>query len=272
MGFKELPDIEIIRKALKISDPVTRAILLFMSSSGCARAETRNLTIQDFIDSTNNEFLSYHHSNNIYEVIDILKDKEDIVPIFYLKRQKTNKAYFTFCTPEAVQEILTYLASRPTKLSNTDKLFDVGFTKFNECFQTVNDKLGLGRLENGRRKFTSHMLRKFHSTTLWNEKVSAEVVDALQGRGKDQTHSSYFFENPLKLREIYIENMKHLCINWDITNLDLKSPEYQELESKYHEKEAEIKELDNRLSTIENILLDKDESHKELLDYYSLEE
>ena len=264
MGFKDLPDREIIKKALKISDPVTRAMILYMSSSGSARAETRNLTIQDFIDSTNNKFISYHNSNDIYEVIRELKDHDDIVPIFHLKRQKTNKFYYTFCTPEAVAEIITYLASRPKKLKPTDPLFDVGYTKFNECFQHTNDKLGLGRLENGRRKFTSHMLRKFHSTTLWNEKVPAEVVDALQGRGKDQTHASYFYENPLKLREIYIENMQHICINWDITNIDLKSPEYQKLEAKYKEKEDEIKEMKETLSQMDDVLarLDKLEKNR----------
>ena len=253
MGFKDLPDREIIKKALKISSPVARAIFLFMCSSGSARAETRNLTIQDFIDSTNNEFVSYHNKNDIYDVINELQGRDDIIPIFHLKRQKTNKLYYTFCSPEAVNEIITYLASRTKKLSNDDPLFDVGFTKFNECFQDANDNLGLGRLENGRRKFTSHMLRKFHSTTLWNEKVPEEVVDALQGRGKDQTHASYFYENPLKLREIYIEKMQYLCINWDITNLDLKSPEYQKLETKYKEKEAEFNNMNERLSKLEMI-------------------
>ena len=250
MGFKDLPDREIIRKALKISDTVTRAIILFMSSSGSARAETRNLTIQDFIEATNNKYVSYHHSNDIYEVIKELKDHDDIVPVFHLKRQKTNKAYYTFCTPEATSEIITYLASRPKKLKPDDPLFDVGYTKFNECFQHTNDKLGLGRLANGRRKFTSHMLRKFHSTTLWNEKVPLEVIDALQGRGKDQTHSSYFYENPLKLREIYIENMQHLAINWDITNINVKSKEYIELE---RENTSLRNDLDNILYRIEKL-------------------
>mgnify|MGYP002525455688 CR=1 FL=1 len=254
MGFKDLPDHEVIKKALKISNPVTRAIILFMSSSGCARAETRNLTIQDFINSTNNEFVSYHQSNDIYEVIKELKDKDDIIPIFHLKRQKTNKAYYTFCTPEAVNEIITYLASRTKKLNPDDPLFDVGFTKFNECFQHTNDRLGLGRLENGRRRFTSHMLRKFHSTTLWNEKVPAEVVDALQGRGKDQTHASYFYENPLKLREIYIENIQHLCINWDVHNISFKSEEYLQLEKENTELKNDLNTILDRIEKLEKIL------------------
>ena len=39
-----------------------KAIILFISSSGCARQETLNITIQDFIEATH----EYHNSNDIY--------------------------------------------------------------------------------------------------------------------------------------------------------------------------------------------------------------
>ena len=63
ISFKDLPDKEIIKKALKISNPLMRAIILFEVSSGCAKRETLNITIQDFIDATS----EYHNSNNIYQ-------------------------------------------------------------------------------------------------------------------------------------------------------------------------------------------------------------
>ena len=50
--FNDLPDKEVIKKALDISNPRIRAIILFISSSGCGRRETVNLTIQDFINAT----------------------------------------------------------------------------------------------------------------------------------------------------------------------------------------------------------------------------
>ena len=231
MGFKDLPTKEILKKALKISEPLIRAILLFMSSSGSARVDTLNLTIQSFINATNNEYISYHNSDDIYDVLNELKDRNDVVPIFEITRQKTNKYYYTCCSPEAVTEIVDYLASRTTKLKPESPLFDLGKGKFIDSFRNINDTLGLGRLSNGNRRFTSHMLRKFHSTMLWNEKVSTDIVDALQGRGKDQTHSSYFYENPLKLREIYIEHLNCLTINADVSNINFKSEEYIKLEN-----------------------------------------
>ena len=98
------------------------------------------------------------------------------------------------------------------------------------------------------------MLRKFHASQLFNDNCSIEFVDALQGRGKDATHSSYFMENPEKLREEYINHLDCLMINWN--NITYKSPEYLELEGKYQEKEVEVKTMNNRLSAIEEMLFD----------------
>ena len=44
------------------------------------------------------------------------------------------------------------------------------------------------------------MLRKFHASSLYNHEngLSLEEIDALQGRGKDNTHSAYFMEDPIK--------------------------------------------------------------------------
>lgn len=98
------------------------------------------------------------------------------------------------------------------------------------------------------------MLRKFHASQLFNDNCSIEFVDALQGRGKDATHSSYFMEDPEKLREEYINHLDCLMINWN--NITYKSPEYLELEGKYQEKEVEVKTMNNRLSAIEEMLFD----------------
>lgn len=262
MGFKDLPDKDIIKKALKVANPVMRAIILFMSSSGSARAETRNLTIQDFIDATNNKYISYHQSDNIYEVINQLKNRDDIIPVFHMKRQKTNKYYYTFCSPEASSEIINYLSSRTVKLTPETPLFDVSQQMFSIYFREINNKLGLGKLDNRRAKFTSHMLRKFHSTSLWNEKVSVEIVDTLQGRGKDQTHSSYFWENPLKLRELYIDHMDCLTINLDVNSLSIKSPEFVKLESENVELRKLNDETNKRMDDLEKLVLGSISSEK----------
>ena len=206
--FDKLPDRTIIKQALRITDsPLMRAIILFMSSSGCSMAETINLTIHDFIEATT----EYHNETDIYRVLETLKDQEDIVPTFKLRRQKNKKFYYTFCTPEATTEIINYLISRKKQLTDTDQLFKIHevwlFTKFAE----INDQLNLGYVGKHRR-FRSHMLRKYHASYLKNAGMSKDDVNMLQGKSRNTTDESYFYDDPKKMKEKYIEYMGAVTI------------------------------------------------------------
>lgn len=207
--FEDLPTKEIIKDAINITNPIMQAIILFISSSGCARQETLNITIQDFIDATR----EYHDSEDIYEIITILIKRDDVVPTFKLKRQKTNKFYYTFCSPEAVTYILNYLIISKRKLKNEDKLFKTNLDYLNNYFNEINESLNLGKVRKYN-PFRSHMLRKFHASILYNHEngLSLEEIDALQGRGKNNTHASYFMENPKNLKEKYINSLKSILI------------------------------------------------------------
>ena len=63
--YTDLPDKQQIQKILEISTTLQKALILFMCSSGCAKKETLNLTIQDFIEATKD----YHNSEDIFQVI-----------------------------------------------------------------------------------------------------------------------------------------------------------------------------------------------------------
>ena len=252
LTFKDLPDKEIIKASLNITTPLMKAIILFMSSSGCARTETLNITIQDFIESTKD----YHNSNDIYDVIDILNQRDDVVPTFKIHRQKTNKWYYTFCSPEAVQSIINYLLTVNKPLKNNDRLFDYHETTVCYKFNEINTELNLGK-KGTYNRMRSHMLRKFHASQLKNHGMSIEEVNSMQGKSKNIVDEVYFFEDPEVLRQKYIKHMEAVTINLDVNNIDIKSKEYLELESKYHEKETEMEKMDSRLATIENILLNK---------------
>ena len=248
INYNDLPTKEIIKKALNITTPRMKAIILFMSSSGCAKRETLNLTIQDFIESTKN----YHNSNNIYDVIKELQERDDIIPTFRLLRQKTNKHYYTFCSPEAVHAICNYLLTFE-ELDPTSKLFPIHEDYITILFINLNNKLGLGKRGTYNR-LRSHMLRKWHASQLYNDGMSMDEVDALQGRRKDTTHTAYFMENPSKLKEKYIEHLDCLTINLDVNSLNLKSNEYIELE---RENNSLRNDLDNILYRIEKLERDK---------------
>ena len=240
ISFKDLPDKKIIKASLHISNPLMVAIILFMSSSGSARTEMLSLSIQDFIDSTR----LYHNSNDIYEVLDIIKERDDVVPTWKIHRQKTDKWYYTFSSPEATTAIVNYLLSIKKPLKNTDRLFQYHEVTVCYKFQEINDELGLGK-KGTYNRFRSHMLRKFHASNLKNHGMSKEDINEMQGKGQNLVDEAYFFDDPNILREKYIEHMDAITINMDINNIDIKSPEYLELEKLYQEIESELSEIDN---------------------------
>jgi integrase len=247
MTYSKLPDKEIIRAALDIASPVMKPIILFMCSSGCARTETLNLTIQDYIESTK----EYHNSNNIYEIIETLNQIDNVVPTFNILRQKTNKYYTTFCSPEAVNSINNYLLSREN-LTKESKLFKINKSYFNLKFIEINNELGLGKVGTFNR-FRSHMLRKFHASTLMNDGMSRETVNDLQGKKKNAVDEVYFYNNPETLKEEYIQHLPALTIMQEVEKITIKSPEVQRMELENKELKDNVKDILARLHNLEQI-------------------
>lgn len=135
-SYYDLPTRGDIRKVCSISSNAFRALVLFISSSGCAKAETLSLTVGDFVKASDD----YHDGGSIDDVLNCLIGRRDIVPTFYLKRIKTNKFYHTFCSPEASHHIVKYLMSKDN-LSLDDKVFDFTDASLIYNFKKVNDSL-----------------------------------------------------------------------------------------------------------------------------------
>lgn len=207
--FDDLLSKEELQGIVDEADPLIEAIVLFGVSSGCARAEMLSITLDDFIESTKD----YHNGGSIQEILVTLLARNDVVPTFKIRRVKTNKYYYTFCSPEAVRSICNYLiiSQRKFKGHNEDKLFKINRDYLNTGFKEINDKLGLGEV-NGYKRLRSHMLRKFNASHLYDDGMSMEDVDAIQGRAKDETHNAYFKDNPIKLKEKYIEHLDAVTV------------------------------------------------------------
>ena len=235
--FKDLPDKEIIREAITTVSPVMKAVILFICSSGCGRAETLSLTIQDYIDALS-EYLP-NRRMDIYEIIDFINENENIVPTFNVRRIKTNKYYTTYCSPEAVMAINAYILSRTDNITNESQLFKIYESYLITYFQKINDRLGLGRIGNYRR-FRSHMLRKFHASALYNDGMSKDYVNDLQGKAKNKTDEAYFMTNPEDLKYEYIQHLPAVTINQDVEKLSIKSPEFMQMESENKQLQTEI--------------------------------
>ena len=249
--FKDLPDKEVIRAVLEISGPLMKALILFMSSSGCARTETLNITLQDYIDSVQ----EYVETQDIIEIIETTNKMEDIVPTFNILRVKTNKYYTTYCSPEAVHSINSYLLSRTDSLNPTSPLFKTHPMYLLHRFSELNDELGLGKI-NTYRRFRSHMLRKFHASSLYNDGMSIDKVNDLQGKSKTLTDQSYFMVNPEDLKQEYIQHLPCLLMSKDVERVTVKSPEFYKLEQEnreYKEREDKINSILERLDRLEKM-------------------
>ena len=235
--YTDLPDKEIIRRALNIADPQTRAIILLITTSGMGRTETTNLTIQDFINATK----EYHNKEDIHEVLKELDPNTDIIPTWRIHRQKTNKYHFTFTSPESTRAIIYYLENKEDCLTNTSRLFDYDYSYLGKKFGQINRKLGLGKVGKYNR-FRSHMLRKYHATQLSQGEngLTYDEIDALQGRSKEKTRQSYFLNNPDDLKRKYARNINQVLILGEVKQVDTQ--EYYELKKKYEKLEANIKE------------------------------
>jgi len=223
--YDDLPTKNHIQKALSISSCEMRAIILFMATSGTAKAETLSLTVHDFIKATKD----YHDNNGLDNILNSLEERDDIVPTWYLKRIKTDKFYYTFNHPEATKEIVKYLKSRE-KIDRDDKLFPLSPSLLLSRFQRINDSLGLG-FKGKYRFFRSHTLRKFHASNIG---LSAENIDSLQGRSKNIVHETYIKPNPEKLKRIYIKAMDNLSLSDRILNNKINTETKKEEKKEYN--------------------------------------
>lgn len=205
-NYYDLPTKDHIRLVTEKYDILIRSIVLFMSSSGTAKAETLSLTVEDWIKGCRE-----YYNNTLTDlslILDELNKKQEVIPTLYLRRIKTDKYYYTFCSSEASKEVIKYLMMRKN-LKMSDPLFDIKPSTLLTRFQEINDENGWG-FKGNYRFFRSHALRKFHASNLG---IGAEYIDALQGRSKNQIHSTYIKTNPEKLKKIYKENMENVMIN-----------------------------------------------------------
>lgn len=252
--YKDLPDKDIIREAVAVASPFMKAIILFICSSGCGRAETLNLTIGDYIDSLS-EYLPKRRMN-IYDVLELISDNNNIVPTFNIRRVKTNKYYTTYCSPEAVKAINAYILTRTDYLTDVIPLFKTHPQYLIDNFQTINDQLGLGRVGKYNR-LRSHMLRKFHASALYNDGMSLDKVNDLQGKAKNKTDQAYFMINPEDLKYEYIQHLPAVTINKDVEKLSIKSPEYMKMEKENAEYKERLDQLTNDIASIMKRLPDE---------------
>ena len=243
-----LPDRELLTECLQISTPLVRSIILLMSSSGISRIDLLNLTIQDYLQATQD----YHdHPESVkYAIQDM--EEVDVIPVFHLRRQKTSQHYFTFCSHEAVKMINSYLLTRKETLTKDKPLLKINKRYINTVFEKLNQYFHLGKVGNYNR-LRPHMLRKYHASQLAEAGMPTEHINILQGRKvTGVAHESYIRVNPDKLRDEYIEALPYLVIE-DINKFKTENQQLKEENQSYKEKEEKINNILERLERLEKM-------------------
>lgn len=251
--FTQLPNIKILKQAIDISThPLIKAFILFLSSSGLSKVDALKLTLNDWLIATSQYT---NDEKDVYKAINILRKRDDVVPTFSMRRTKTKKFFTTFCSPEATLAICNYLDSRKDHMTPESKLFKKSESWFDRVFHELNTKLELGETDNGYIILRCHNLRKFHSTSLKNDGLSIDFVNALQGKSKTTVDEVYFLDDPETLKQEYIKHLNCLTVNMDVHNVDFKSKEYIELESENNELRKQNDETTRRLDNLEKIVM-----------------
>ncbi|WP_458454402.1 tyrosine-type recombinase/integrase [Methanobrevibacter sp.] len=256
ISYKDLPDKEIIKHAVEISNPLMRCIILFLVSTGMAKIDMRKLTIQDFIDATQ----EYHNHDNIYDVVKSLREiDDDIIPVWRNRRTKTNKYFVTFNTPECTYEILNYLQKRLEKevLTADDLLFPISTDYFTRKFIDLNNMMKLGKVGTYNR-FRGHMLRKYHASNLEKNGMNRYKINVLQGKSNGKVDDVYFFEDEEDLKQEYINAIEGVLIFTDAEILKLDSPEVVMIKNENKLLKDEIKELKNDVDLIKSWWIKKE--------------
>ena len=265
----KIPTKEDLQKAINMSKPLMKAIILTLATSGLSRVDLLKLTVGKFMQSTK----EYHNETDVYKFLEVLKEKDDVIPTFDLIRTKTSKFHYTFWSPEATIATVHYLLSRKDKLTPESKLFKIHSQTLTVKFENLNEQLGLGVTEgNEYAVLRCHTLRKYHATTLKDDGLSVDVINSLQGKARNKVDAAYFVDTPEKLKVRYMEHVSCLSIDMEIKNIDLKSKEFIQLEHENEQLKEAIDSIDERIENKINAAISERSdvlSQEEIVDLFS---
>ncbi len=267
-----LPKMEEIKRFLEYCNNAYKAIALMGISSGMGRAEISSLTFKNFYDSIPLE----KYPSNIPELIEKVKPRvkqeETFVPLWKIKRIKTDNLYFTFSSPESVERIITYLEDLNHKFPSyepnpDDKLFrslisnnPTKPTDISSMFNHIGRKKGFRKVGD-HYVVRSHGFRKFFATTLEKNRVPHLTTRWLLGHTIEPVASAYFKADPEALREEYIEVVDKLTTDKVqikiINQFETLSEQIDYIRDRLLQEEGEIKLNDKIKPFVEKPLKDK---------------
>ena len=286
--YDDLPTMDNIKHILQYANPAFKAIILLGVSSGMGRAEICSLTFKNLFDAYGFD----PYPETLSELINRVDKMGDIVPIWQIKRIKTDHKYFTFSSPESSDAIKNYLGdlnrkckryeenSRKANLTFTPgtnlflnrHLDPISPTLMSLTYQRLNEKAGFNK-SNGTLYIRPHILRKVFASTLEKNKMPHLMTRWLMGHNLDNTTSAYFKADPQAVKEEYVTLLDQLTTDKVVIKvvnqyedlnkkLDLKDDEIIKLKA---EKDEEMSALKKKMEYMEKKVKERDEFLDEIM-------
>lgn len=258
LTINDIPSKKDIKKALKRCNHKYRAIVLLMVSSGMGRSEILNLTINDYIES-----LRMDRPLDLDNPLPQLREQEDKICRWSIRRVKTGAPYVTFSSPEsinAINNLIEYEIENKNPYKSMDQhLFNsngdkINETSFNTYFRRLNDSCGFGWCGT-QRFFKSHNLRKYFATTIENSgHIEGTQSEFLLGHKiSNKLIDTYKMRDFALMEANYLKVLPELSIT-SVETAVVESREYKEIKAKMEKMEKELYEQVIKSAQLESIL------------------
>lgn len=247
---------ELVKAYDQFSSLKMKARFLAMVSGGLSNDECDSLTTRQFID----DLYGYHKCDNDIDALNVLSQMNNVIWVALLIRGKTGKPYYAVMSPECVQ-VTAKAKLHEAKKKLGEKLYGNKHYFTQKCTR-INTHLKMGKAGDGRGRFRSHMIRKFHATTLADSQLSNQEIDELQGRGKTGVQEAYIKTNPHRQKLLYarIINRVSLFNEYDYEIINEHDPSKMDVvltvvnqKQKSEKLEIENRNLHKKLNSSEEI-------------------
>jgi integrase len=286
---KDIPSKEDLQDALRICDPLEKAVLLVGASSGLASNEICNLLVSDF--------------KNGYDPVTGITTLD-------LRREKVELDFITFLTPEASKAVMDYLTYRArtvktgeakrlrqlekqrvisekgylfiTRKVTDDYLIDHDEEKrklnkdtFMKLYRDISEKAQKNTQKGNWNLLRSHNVRRWFNTTLLNAGIGFFYVEELMGHTLPTTQEHYYVRSPEKLKEIYQKYVPYLTIqksldiseSQDYKNVVEERDHYKAMAEQYFVNGLELINAKYELQRLKNKTMTDDERKQALIDF-----
>ena len=225
--------------------------------------------VTELLEGIQDYFPDVETPQDIIKAVDGKCEELMIMPVFRMKRVKTNYRYHTIITPEATQFCINYLKVHGLNLKDDDQFFTMKPHAVTSAYKSINNKMNWGK-KGDYDFFSSHRVRKFNASSISN----TDFAHYIQGRKPTNKMNEIYFKKSIEeLREEYEKYLPKFGIyaRYDIL---INSEAYNQLLDEKNDLEQKLKESQDEIAKLKasnNAINSRMDSLQEQMDSKGLE-